>query len=100
MSGMTDRVLNYLNQMRHVTLINGGLLEPEGIYAGIEGHRRFAREMGYALNDFDEKERKDILQDSFGMVYVTACHLRPLLDAKEWMSIMESQIKEKQHNEH
>lgn len=61
------------------------LIEPEGLYCGREGHLRLARECGYALNDFTEKEQDNILKSSYSTIYVIACHLKPILDAKEWI---------------
>ena len=54
------------------------------IYEGKERHLQFARECGYALNDFDEKEQKEILSASYGAIYVIGCNLKPILDSKEW----------------
>ena len=61
-------------------LISGGL------YGGREGHLRLAREIGYALNDFDLNGQKTIISGSYSTIYVRACVLKPILDAKEWIS--------------
>lgn len=60
-------------------LVNGGL------YSGKDGHLRLAREIGYALNEFDAKGQRDILSGSYSIIYVRACFLKPMLNAKEWM---------------
>jgi len=54
------------------------------LYKGVEGHKRLAREIGYALNDFPYDEAMSILQSSYSGIYVRACLLKPILDAKEW----------------
>lgn len=69
------------------------LIEAEGLYSGKNGHIRFAREVGYALNDFDEKGQREILHDSYSAIYVRACFLKPILNANEWIGLLESQIK-------
>lgn len=87
-----DKVQQYIYNMRLAALNH--LLNPNSIYYGIEGHKRLAREIGYALNDFTEKERQEILHSSYSCIYVIGCNLKPILDAKEWIGILESQIKE------
>jgi len=66
----------------------GDKLMTEGLYSGKEGHLRLAREIGVALHDFDPKEQHDILLASYSCIYVRACFLRPVLDAKEWIKEM------------
>lgn len=58
------------------------------IYHTKKDHITFARECGYALNGFSEKEQREILQCSYGKIYVKGCALKPLLDAKEWAAAM------------
>lgn len=69
------------------------LSNPNSPYFGLEGHKRLARECGYALNDFDKKGQDVILKTSYSTIYVRGCNLKPLLDAKEWIGIMRKQIK-------
>ena len=88
---MTEKARNYLDQID--TEVGDKLVNPESIYSGREGHERFARECGYALNDFEESDRREILSASYGKLYVKHCCLKPILDAKEWITIMQSQIK-------
>ena len=88
---MTEIAKKYLNNMDNA--IGTVLIDPNSIYYGREGHERFARECGYALNDFDEADQKEILAASYGKLYVKHCGLKPLMDAKEWIGIMQSQIK-------
>ena len=82
---------DYLHVMEDAA--RGICTNPDGLYYGIDGHKRLARECGYALNDFDEIGRKEILSSSYGTIYMIACNLHPLIDAKKWMGIMRSQIK-------
>lgn len=73
---------NYLRNMRNA--IGDKLVHPDSIYSGVEGHKRLAREIGPALNDFDEKGQEEILHGSYSTIYVVGCNLKPILDAKEW----------------
>ena len=54
---MTELAKKYLDNMD--SAIGTLLIEPNGIYSEREGHERFARECGYALNDFDESDRTE-----------------------------------------
>ena len=80
----------YLSKMR--AAVKDSLVNPDSIYYGKDGHLRFARECGYALNDFDEKARTHIIQASYGTIYVIGCHLMPILDAKDWQNEMTKMI--------
>lgn len=86
-------VKEYLSGMQSAVKKNGLLIKPDTIYSGIEGHRRLAREIGFALNDFNKKDQEEILHKSYSTIYVIGCNLKPLLDAKEWISIMKSAIR-------
>lgn len=88
---MTEKLKTYISNMRRV--VPFCLANSEGLYVGIEGHRRLARECGYAMNDFSEAEQKEFMQSSYSVIYVAGCGLRPLLDAKEWIELIKSQIK-------
>ena len=88
---MTDKAKKYLDDMDNA--IGTLLIEPDSIYSGREGHKRFAKECGYALNDFDETDKVEITSASYGKLYVKHCNLKPILDAKEWIGIMNAQIK-------
>lgn len=78
---------DYMSKMR--SAVAHHLNNPDSIYYGREGHLRLARECGAALNDFDSAGQKAILSVSYGMIYVSGCNLKPILDAKEWISEME-----------
>lgn len=88
---MTDKAKKYLDNMD--SAIGDLLINPNSLYYGRDGHERFARECGYALNDFNEEDRKEICSASYGKLYVKHCNLAPLLNAKEWISIMTAQVK-------
>lgn len=91
---MTDKAKTYVDNMS-MALKNSVLFCTGSIYGGLNGHKRFCRETGYALNDFeDERDRKEIPQVLYGR-YVAACNLKPLLDMKEFRSIMDKQVKNK-----
>lgn len=78
----------YMQNMRSAVVQH--LNNPNSINFGREGHLRLARECGVALNDFNETGQRAILFGSYGMIYVTGCNLKPILDAKEWINEMRS----------
>lgn len=53
-------------------------------YGGKDGHMRFAKACGIAVYDFGEYGEKNI-GSTYGAVYVIACGLKPILNAKEWI---------------
>ncbi len=69
------------------------LIESNGLYSGREGHIRFAHEVGRALNDFDVKGQEELLHSSYSNVYVRVCFLKPILDAGEWINLLQSKIR-------
>lgn len=83
---MSNKAYKYMNKMRSAAKLQ--LNNPRSPYFGREGHLRLAREIGVALMDFNEEERKEIFSSSYGMVYVSGCNLKPILDAKEWIETM------------
>lgn len=83
--------IRYMNAMRNA--VGDKLVNPNSIYSGKTGHQRFARECGYALNDFDEAGREEIVHGSYSSIYVRCCNLRPILDAKEWINLLLSELK-------
>lgn len=78
---------NYMSKMRSAARCH--LNNPDSIYYGKNGHLRLARECGVALHDFDSAGQKAILAGSYGMIYVSGCNLKPILNAKEWISEMQ-----------
>lgn len=80
-----DGAKEYMRKMYHAC---GQKLTEAGLYGGKTGHLRLAREIGAALNDFSPAGQKEILSGSYSVIYVRACSLRPVLDAKEWISAM------------
>lgn len=82
----------YLNSLKNA--IGDHLVNPNSIYYGKEGNLRLARECGHALNDFNKEGQQEILHSSYGAIYVIGCNLKPILDAKEWISEMSKQIKQ------
>jgi len=63
------------------------LIDGHPLYSHKEGHLRFAWETGFALNDFDDKQQKDILSRIYSR-YIKACNLKPILDAKDLINEM------------
>lgn len=91
---MTEKVKEYILNMRRVVPLCMSI--PDGLYSGIDGHRRLARECGCALNDFSSSEQEELIKASYSSIYVIGCKLKPILSAREWMMIMRSQIKTKE----
>ena len=60
-------------------------LEDNGIYRGKDGALRLAREYGYGLTNFAEKEAKEELQSSYSRLCVRAYNLKPPIDNREWV---------------
>lgn len=89
-NNMTEKVNQYIKNMR--SAIGMHLINPDSIYYGKAGHERLARECGYALNDFNESERKELLSCSYSSIYIIGCNLKPILNASEWINIMKSQL--------
>lgn len=82
-----EKANNYMNNVKNA--LGNKLINPEGMYDGREGHLKLAREVGYALADFNDKEIKHITGSSYGNIYVIGCNLKPILDAKEWVMGLE-----------
>lgn len=85
-----DKAKDYIHNMRNA--VGCHLINPDSVYFGKEGHLRFARECGYALNDFDKQGQEEILHGSYSGIYVIGCNLKPLLDASEWTKEMRKQL--------
>ncbi len=81
----TSPAQDYMNRMHRACTIHD-INRPDSPYYGREGHLRLARETGPSLLDFDEANQNMILSASYGVIYVRACHLKPILDAKEWIA--------------
>ena len=90
MKAGTTEAREYLSKMRNA--IGDKLVHPDSIYSGVEGHKRLAREIGPALNDFNTEGQQEILHSSYGIIYVIGCNLKPILDAKEWTREILSRI--------
>ena len=74
-------------------LINGAWADTDDPKNHKERHLSFARDFGYALNDFDAAAQREILTGSYSRVYVRACNLKPALNAKEWISALKAGLK-------
>jgi len=59
--------------------------DPTGPYSGREGALRLAREYGYGLAGYPEKEALDAIGRSYGMICVIGYDLKPPVNAKEWV---------------
>lgn len=64
------------------------------LYAGEDGARRFAREVGACLPDFskDEKDLQDMMSSTYSGICVIAYQLKPPVDAKAWFAEMRKGI--------
>ncbi len=87
-----EKAMDYANRILNAWQVNPYCREH---YTGKEGAKKFAREFGYGLNDFDltEKELKDVVQSSYSVLCVRAYNLKPPIDAKIWVKEIYSQIK-------
>jgi hypothetical protein len=79
---------DFLNRMYNACISNYSnlFIVENAYYGGIEGHKRLARNIGECLPDFDEKNQKDIMGGSYSFIYVRICNLKPLIDAKVWVT--------------
>lgn len=66
-------------------------LDPDGLYYGVEGAKRLARECGPALLDFPDGERQ--IWSTYSGICVRAYDLKPPIDAKTWLTEMNVGIK-------
>ena len=78
---------DYMDRIRNASFNH---CAPGGMYDGVEGCKRMAREIGYALPDFtkDEKEIHMLISSTYSNICVRAYHLKPPVDAKVWISEM------------
>ena len=63
------------------------------LYNGENGALRLAREYGYGLNDFNIKEREDVIKSSYSVLCVRFYNLKPPIDAKKWINEINKTIK-------
>lgn len=74
------------------------LCRPDGLYAGVEGCRRFARECAPAILDFGEYgERK--ISATYSGICVIAYDLRPPVNAAQWLDWMREAVAERKNKE-
>ncbi len=64
------------------------------LYEGKEGCLRLAREYGYGLRDYPEKERKDAISSSYSIIVVKGYNLKPPVDAKDWFKEIYTQLED------
>lgn len=81
----TDNLLNALN-----IYINNN--QGYGLYEGEEGCLRLAREYGYGLKDYSEKEQLNIIHNSYSSLCVIFYNLKPPINAKEWITEIDKVI--------
>ena len=76
----------YCKKLYDAIMRNLELVYDDGIYAGKEGCLRLAREYAYGLLDYhDEKQIREDIQASYGVLCVRVYNLRPPVDAWEWV---------------
>ena len=59
-------------------------IDPDGVYYGVEGAKRLARECGPALLDFPDGEHQ--IGATYSGICVIAYNLKPPIDAKIWIA--------------
>lgn len=82
--------MEYTKEIGQAILIN--IANGCNLYLGKEGCLRLAKEYGYGLKDYPEKERRDAMQSSYSIICVKGYNLKPPVDAKEWVKAIESQF--------
>ena len=77
----------YIHNMRQAA--SCVLLGDNLCYKGKEGHLRLAREVGYALNDFDEEAQNEIIHSSYKLrrkTHTLACGMKVAFSMKNYIS--------------
>ena len=77
----------YISAMRSCSMYH---LKAENSLYGYtkEGHLKYAREVGYALKDFDKSYVLKQLGSLYSRIYVINCCLKPILDSDEWYNAL------------
>lgn len=89
---------DYLEWMQNMAIRY--LNNPNMFYYKRTGHLRMAREMGRALDHYDEEGRNVIISESYGMVYVVGCaenNIEPIISEQEWLAQINYIIETKSH---
>ena len=94
-----EQAQDWMRQLHKACTANGHLIRPESLYEYTRAdHMKFAREIGYGLQDFDVPGQKEILSSSYSVIYVRACQLRSLLNAQEWVQGLKDGDKKRLNN--
>lgn len=73
----------YIGSMRNCSMYH--LSVEDSLYGHTkEGHLKYAREVGYALKDFDKSYVLKQLNSLYSRIYVINCNLKPILNSDEW----------------
>ena len=92
---MTDNA-SFLNWMTNVRLAAmRHCLDENGIYHGVEGAKRLARECGPALLDFPDGEK--YISSTYSGICVMAYDLRPPIDADVWFAELRKGLEHAKH---
>lgn len=84
---MADSLNEYMSRISHVAMIH---CRAGGLYEGVEGAKRLARECAPALLDFPNGERE--MGSTYSGICVIAYWLKPPIDAKTWMTEMRAAL--------
>lgn len=81
---------NWMTELSHAAMLQCH----DGLYAGADGCKRFARETGAALPNFSrvEKDLRDMCSSTYSGICVIAYRLKPPIDAKEWYNSLREGI--------
>ena len=93
-----DEAKEYLELMQNIVIQY--LNNPRMFYYGRKGHLRMAREMGYALDYYDEEGRNTIISESYETIYIVAClenNIAPIISEQEWLSQINYIIETRSH---
>ena len=81
--------IEYTREVGLALVSSIGRFGQDSPYYGQDGCLRLAREYGYGLRGYAEKEAVDALRSSYGMICVIGYNLKPPVDAKEWVAEVE-----------
>ena len=87
--------IEYTREVGLALVSSIGRLGQDSPYYGQDGCLRLAREYGYGLRGYAEKEAVDALRSSYGLICVIGYNLKPPVDAKEWVAEVEKARKGK-----
>ena len=93
-----DNARDYLEWQQKIAIQY--LNNPNMFYYGRKGHLRMGREMGHALDGYDEEGRNIIISESYKIIYIVACeqnNIEPMVTEQEWLAQINYIIETRSH---